>query len=354
MYDLVVIGGGPAGTAAAITAARSGGQVVLLERGRYPRHKVCGEFVSPEALELLASLLPESKLLRDAPRIACARLFLDGRMFAAALTPAAASIARIDLDDALWRAAGAHGVECRQRVPATEIRRSKGEFVVATSCGELNARTVVDASGRWSELNRSARPARGWLGLKAHFICPVPQDSTDLYFFPGGYCGVQPVAGGGLNICAMVRPETATTLSEVFARHQRLAETSREWHQLTETVATSPLIFRRTVAEHNGVLRAGDAAGFIDPFAGDGISLALQSGVLAGQVLSGVWQGEAELAQIAHLYRTHHERRFGPAFRSAARFRRLLALPAALRAPVLPLLRIPAVSSFVVKKTRAA
>src|ERR1041385_2073289 len=56
-YDLAVIGGGPAGTAAAITAARRGKRVALLERGRYPRHKVCGEFVSAESLELLEALL---------------------------------------------------------------------------------------------------------------------------------------------------------------------------------------------------------------------------------------------------------------------------------------------------------
>ncbi len=84
LYDLIIIGGGPAGTSAAISAARAGARVLLLERGRFPRHKVCGEFVSAESLSLLNELLDHEHtvLLRDAVRIPRARLFLDGRTLA--------------------------------------------------------------------------------------------------------------------------------------------------------------------------------------------------------------------------------------------------------------------------------
>ncbi|HJS98561.1 MAG TPA: FAD-dependent oxidoreductase, partial [Terriglobales bacterium] len=78
MYDLIIIGGGPAGAAAAITAARSGVYVLILEQGRFPRHKVCGEFVSAESLSLLNSLLPSTRLIDRAPHIPSARIFLDG------------------------------------------------------------------------------------------------------------------------------------------------------------------------------------------------------------------------------------------------------------------------------------
>src|ERR1700733_1233359 len=101
MHELIVIGGGPAGMAAAITATRSGRGGVLLERGKYPRHKVCGEFVSAESLGLLRSLLSRSyqSLLDDAQRISTGRIFLDGRMLNAPIDPPAASIARFDLDE---------------------------------------------------------------------------------------------------------------------------------------------------------------------------------------------------------------------------------------------------------------
>src|SRR5882672_4902132 len=100
MYDLIVIGGGPAGSSAAITAARGGARVLLLERGKFPRQKVCGEFVSAESLDLLAGLLdaPHATLLSGALRIPRARVFLDGRKIETPVDPPAASIARLDLD----------------------------------------------------------------------------------------------------------------------------------------------------------------------------------------------------------------------------------------------------------------
>ena len=85
-YDLIIIGAGPAGTAAAISAARRGASVLLLERGRFPRHKVCGEFVSAESLGLLGEFLDleHAALIHDAVRIPRARVFLDGRTLRAA------------------------------------------------------------------------------------------------------------------------------------------------------------------------------------------------------------------------------------------------------------------------------
>src|SRR5919201_5224420 len=99
MYDLIVIGGGPAGSAAAITAARLGAHVVLLERGRFPRHKVCGEFVSQESLGILRRLLQPDSLLGDQPpRVGRARFFVDGKVLRAPVSPPAASISRFELD----------------------------------------------------------------------------------------------------------------------------------------------------------------------------------------------------------------------------------------------------------------
>src|SRR5215475_12655947 len=116
-YDLIVIGGGPAGASAAITAARKGASVLLLERGTFPRHKVCGEFVSAEALDLLGGFLGtrHASLLTSAIRIPQARLFFDGSVLQTPIDPPAASIARLDLDSTLWDLAGEYGVETRQQ-----------------------------------------------------------------------------------------------------------------------------------------------------------------------------------------------------------------------------------------------
>ncbi len=215
MFDLIVVGGGPAGSAAAITAVRKGARVLLLERGRLPRHKVCGEFVSAESLELLGSLLHAGH------RISRTRLYVDGRMIGAVVDPPAASIARFDLDAALWESAYLAGVDARQQVTVREIG-GRGPFRICSSDGEFESRAVINASGRWSNLNGTAAAEQKWVGLKAHFAEPSPEPSVDLYFFDGGYCGVQPVAPGRLNACAMVRADVASTLDEVFEQHGAL------------------------------------------------------------------------------------------------------------------------------------
>src|SRR5205814_249081 len=159
-YDLVVIGGGPGGTAAAIIAGRNGWRVLLLERGRFPRHKVCGEFVSAESLALLKVLLDprHAVLLRDAVTIPDARLFLDSRTLTTAVDPPAASIARLDLDLALWESAVWARVDARQQVTVQSIVGT-GPFRVATSAGEFQSRAVINASGRWSNLSASPSKA---------------------------------------------------------------------------------------------------------------------------------------------------------------------------------------------------
>jgi flavin-dependent dehydrogenase len=388
-YDLAVIGGGPAGTSAAITAANAGARVLLLERRRFPRHKVCGEFVSAESLGLLKNLLgiQHTALLRDAIRIPHARVFIDGRMLESAVEPAAASVARLDLDAAMWDSALRAGVDARQQTTVHAIKgpnamedgrsgpsrhESGGSrsvpiplpFRIATSSGEFRSRALINASGRWSNLtvtpSANERPPEKWLGLKGHFTESSPPASVDLYFFDGGYCGVQPVdlsgrdaKGGRVNACAMVRADVASTLPEVFLQHPALQARSLEWQPLSEPVTTSPLIFRAPQPEREGILLAGDAAGFVDPFVGDGISLALRGGALAARSLRPFLEGKASWQDAVSEYREDYEKQLAPVFRASSKLRRMLVLPRSVRKPLLFILeKTPAVKRYVISKTR--
>jgi flavin-dependent dehydrogenase len=170
---------------------------------------------------------------------------------------------------------------------------------------------------------------------------------------------VQPVELGGagssgrLNACAVVRAAVASTLPEVFALHPELQERSRHWRPLSDPVSTSPLIFRDPQPERDGVLMAGDAAGFVDPFVGDGISLALRSGALVAQCLAPFFRKEIPLRDAADNYRQNYEQRLASVFRVSSRIRRMLVLPRALRSPLLFLLEnTPAVTQYLVSKTR--
>jgi flavin-dependent dehydrogenase len=367
MYDLIVIGGGPAGTSAAITSARSGARVLLLERGRFPRHKVCGEFVSAESLALLVYLLAPQhrRLFSDSIRIPRARIFLDGRTLHTPIDPPAVSISRLDLDAALWDSAEHYGVDGRQQTIVQRISGT-GPFVVGTSVGAFESRALVNASGRWSNLNCAPadthKPGAKWLGIKGYFAEPAPAASVDLYFFEGGYCGIQAVdvegevqRSGRVNACAIVRADVASTLPEVFVCHPALQERSNAWKPLSTPVSTSPLVYPEPRPEQDGVLMAGDAAAFVDPFVGDGISLALRSGRLAGECLIPFFAGTISLPEACHDYSSAYERRVTPVFRTSSAIRRMLTLPKTMRIPILRLLeKAPVITRYLVTKTRQA
>jgi flavin-dependent dehydrogenase len=363
VYDLIVIGGGPAGSAAAITAAAHGARVLMLEKGRFPRHKVCGEFVSAESLRLLNSLLGNGSLLARAVPISSARLFVDGHVIHTPVHPFAVSVSRFDLDAALWDAAIHAEIDARSQTTVREIHGS-GPFGVDTADAEFQGRSVIDSSGRWSNLSscngtlgKTNGAADKWIGLKAHFFESNPAPSVDLYFFEGGYCGVQPAsfAGGNtqlINACAMVRKDMGSTLEAVFAQDPELHARSRNWEPATALVATFPLHFRGPKALRENILLAGDAAGFIDPFVGDGIAIALRSGRMAALALAPFWRGGTSLTIAAREYEAAYQQELSPLFRNSSRLRLLLNLPAVVRSPLLKLASSARVGKLLVRSTR--
>jgi flavin-dependent dehydrogenase len=216
------------------------------------------------------------------------------------------------------------------------------EKVVATEDAKLRGKSVVNASGRWSELQpRTELPGKRLLGLKQHFFEEDAPNLTDLYFFPGGYCGVQSVGAEKVNVCALVDASAANTLNTVFTRSKPLFERAIRWQPASESFATAPIFFAAPQPVTGDMINVGDAAAFIDPFLGDGISIALQTGVLAG---------ECALEQDGqNTYQREYVRRVAPALRRAARLRQWLASPLAWKA-----MRIPGVISLAARSTRVA
>lgn len=364
-FDLIIIGGGPAGCAAAITAARSGARVLLLERGHFPRHRVCGEFVSAESLELLQNLLAPTHrhLIDQAPRIAHSRIFVDDTELPAEINPAGASITRFDLDAALWDSCGHFGVERRDDCVVQAVEGT-GPFRVTTQSESFEARALINATGRWSTFTSPATRARitkeKWIGVKAHFreSAASASPSVDLYFFDGGYCGVQPISPQNgtatvVNACAMVRAGVATDLHEALQLHPALRERSRNWEPVTDPVSTSPLVFHPPEPVLDGMLQVGDAATFVDPFIGDGVSLALRSGDLAGNCLVPFFRNERSLESAAANYSGLYRTLLAPVFRASSRLRNMLRWPLAVRKPILSVLkRTPAITRRFVNMTR--
>ena len=311
-----------AGSAAAIELARAGREVVLLEASRVPVHKVCGEFLSAEALGDLRALGVEVEALGG---VRIGRVRVGGRKRHAverALPFRAMSLTRRRLDEAMLARAGDAGVELRVGCRATEVvaEGGAGWRVRLQGGGEVRASEVVIASGK-HDLNGRPRPEgtqSGMLGLKMYLRLTAEQaralgEAVELVVFGGGYAGLQPVEDGVANLCCAVR---AKMYRQLGGRWDRLVEhmgegcaTLRDRLRGAEALLDRPLAvaavpygFVRQRTE--GPWYVGDQAAVIPSFTGDGMSIALYSGRRAAAAIrrgepASVFQAalHAELAQ---------------------------------------------------------
>ena len=347
-YDVAVIGAGPAGSAAAIELARAGAKVLLLEKSVFPRHKVCGEFLSPEVAVILHELGCAS-LLDTAPSMDLACIHTLSRQVLEFQLPVPAfGLSRRRLDDGLVRAACGHGATFLQK---TEITSHDSGVLSARDDRLFRARVVVRASGRaWGRTRGERGPVESF-GFKGHFLGHYPS-RVDLHFIPGGYLGVSPVEDGRVNVCALVEKRLVREAGAIV--RTILGESYQQEWPFLYTGPLNPggvIPGGRSGSSSADVLEAGDAVAFLDPFTGDGISLALRSGRLAAQAALRLLAGEGEAAVLAS-YGEELRRMCGRQF-GLAKLLRFGAHRPWLEAPVSRLLAsIPALRRAVFRVTR--
>jgi flavin-dependent dehydrogenase len=240
----------------------------------------------------------------------------------------------------LLEAARQSGAEVHLRRRVLRVKQQADGITIETDAGEVSACRVINASGRWSELRAErSLPDERWIGIKQHFVEAQPPASTDLYFFTGGYCGVQPVAADRVNVSALVRAQDARTLADMIVRSAALTRRSHAWTPVSETITTAPIVFGAPRPVSQGMANVGDAAAFIDPFLGDGIAIALQTGVLAARCLC---HGSLER------YRAEYLGAIEPALRRAAILRSLSRSSLAWT-----MMKVPGMVGITARATRA-
>ncbi|MEO6803564.1 MAG: NAD(P)/FAD-dependent oxidoreductase [Granulicella sp.] len=304
--EVLILGGGVAGCAASIALARKGRSVTMIEREPTPRHKVCGEFLSGEALEDLHALGIDVASLGAVP-IGYVRLAAARRSAEAPLPFPAASLTRKTLDTALLAEAVAAGVRVERGRSVLSLNRAAADVWQATldDGTTREAPTVFLATGK-HDLRGHARPKdpEQWVAFKMYFRLTLAQaaelaDASELMLYPGGYGGIQPVEGGVANFCCVVQQRH---LARVGHRWESfLAKIQKECPHLAMRLdGAEPLLAKPIAITHipygyirgtteNGLYGIGDQAAVIPSFTGDGISIALHTARCAAEAyLAGV------------------------------------------------------------------
>ena len=310
-YDVIIAGGGPAGASAAIHLAHGGVRVLLLEQKKFPRAKLCGEFISPECQAHFEKLGVAAAMISSGPALLDETVFYSSKGHHVAVPSswfsggrAAYGLSRAMMDEVLLRNAQDNGVVVHESASITEPLVD-GERVVGVRVKidgaqhEFRAPITIDATGRARILSRKLNHGNGkrpgLVAFKAHFNkTKVAPGACEIYFYPGGYGGLSTVEGGASNLCFIVSAEYVkrcnsdpnAVLRECVMKNWRAAETLETAEVCSEWLSASWERFgRQRPSPAPGLLAIGDSAAFIDPFTGSGMLMAFESGELVARVI---------------------------------------------------------------------
>jgi flavin-dependent dehydrogenase len=401
-FDAIIVGGGPAGACAGIELASAGARVLLAERERFPREKLCGEFISPECMGHFARLGVLERMKEGGARVTetifyapsgrgvsvpsawfgggealgLSRAEMDARLLARSREAGVVVLEEASLAGVVTEGARVSGVrlhtngetrEFRARVTLDAtgrhravVRRAEREL---RGEGETAGRDGVGAAGPGGAAEKQRAPL---VAFKAHLAGARGASGVcEIYFYPGGYGGLSWVEGGLSNLCFIARAgdvrergsDAERVVREVVSRNRRAAHTLEGARAEGRWLGVSIESFgRHEPAPFEGLLAVGDAAAFIDPFTGSGMLMALEGGRLAASAVTRrLARGTEDFGALAREYRAEYVARFDARLRLCGLLRRAaLAPPALAEAGVLALGASAALRRRLARATRGA
>ena len=305
--DVIIIGGGLAGLCNAIHLSKLGKKVLLIEKNEYPKHKVCGEYISNEVLPYL-DFLEVNPFDLGAVRINNFQLSTTkSNIISAKLPLGGFGISRYTLDLVLSEKAKENGVTILQDV-VLNITFLKDFFQVETKDNNIfTSKITIGAFGKRSLLDvkmgrNFIQKKSPYLGVKIHVKGNFKEDLVALHNFKGGYCGVSKVENNAINLCYITNYATFKQYKNIEDFQEQVVFKNnylKEIFQSSEALFEKPLSISQISFEtkkpvENHILMCGDSAGMIHPLCGNGMSMAIQSAQLASNLILNYFNGEIE------------------------------------------------------------
>ena len=364
-YDVIIAGGGPAGSSAAIHLAQSGIRVLLVEQKEFPRAKLCGEFISPECFDHFKKLGVADEMLACNPATLTETVFYSRRGHRISVpsgwfaTRSALGLSRAEMDNNLLRRAATVGadvlenatvtdlIHCDDRVCGVRIRTNNDERA-------YHAKITIDATGRARILSRKIheyggeKPPRDrarLVAFKAHFAnTSVARGACEIYSYRRGYGGISTIENGISNVCFIVaardvrrlHSDPELVLQNTLMTNRRAAQVLASATRSSDWLSVSLDSFGlQDPTPKPGLIAIGDSASFIDPFTGSGMLMALESGELAAKLIANGgnlfsiptrrdsgWPTLKQLTYLANNYADAYRGTFGPRLRTCHWLRR--------------------------------
>ncbi len=371
--DVVVIGAGLAGSSVAHQLARQGWDVLLLERDHFPRHKVCGEFLSPESQKSLQVMaLYDTVVALDPSLVNYAKIVSRrGVSITMPLPGCAWGISRYALDRALATAAQQQGVQFKSGTTVRGYTQADGEYTVQlrAESGEssVRARAVIAACGRHTQAGlppntRITSDQQRYVGVKCHFDQVNMPAQVELFMFPGGYAGINSVEGGRVNVCLLT---SYAAFAQAGKRADSLIAAAAQWNPtlgerlaggrcLPETAAVvAPVDTYRPAVPWTDIACLGDTAVMIPPLCGDGMAMALRSAELCAPLAHEFLSGSHSLSAWADKYSAVWHAEFQQRLRLGRLLQKLLSAPLVSDFAVGVGRIVPSLATYLVNATRS-
>jgi menaquinone-9 beta-reductase len=365
MNQVTIIGGGLAGLTAGIHLSKIGIQVTIIEKNSFPKHKVCGEYISNEVLPYLKSLDLDIQSLKPTNITKLHLSTNNGKSIHAKLPLGGFGISRYVLDEYLYKKAISNGCKIIQE-NVENVDFIDDEFRITTSNNTiLKSKIVIGAFGKRSnidqKLNRKFIQQKSpWLAVKAHHSGVFDSDLVGLHNFKGGYCGVSKVENDKINICYLADYETFKQYKNINDYQKSIVTINPFLKDILENstllfdkpLTISQISFEEKKAIENHILMIGDTAGLIHPLCGNGMAMAIHSAKIVSELVDKFYKNEINSrSDLENQYQKQWNFNFEKRLKTGRLLANILQRPKLAGVLMRILVVFPFLLSFIIRKT---